>query len=277
MADAVREDGRARSYGALGDNRERRVDLQSCDEAASGNVEFGPPSVVVIGQIEDVSCPRSDRHGLGGGDVVDIGRGHCGVAWTRTVGVIDNVQLGPAHAGGKLRPIGTQSAQSKARGIDQIHGICNLAPKRTLAARHQLSQKANEHGARALGVGVCQRGARHLARADVIEPRRVALEAGFDRPQARCARKLRIQHRDKLVLRRQSPNLLVGLPLVHKPIEHRPRRKLQDRVKYCIVVAHGVGSFLCRERRQNVKTQKNPRHAPCPQKTNRTAVRLSRA
>jgi hypothetical protein len=47
-------------------------------------------------------------------------------------------------------------------------------------------------------------------------------------------------------------------------------------VKYCILVAHGVGFLLCREHWRMLKTQKNPRHAPRPQKSNRTAVGLTR-
>jgi hypothetical protein len=31
------------------------------------------------------------------------------------------------------------------------------------------------------------------------------------------------------------------------------------------VVAHGVGSSPCLEHWRMLKTQKNPRHAPCPQ------------
>ena len=81
----------------------------------------------------------------------------------------------------------------------------------------------------------------------------MTLEAGLNRAQALAARKLRVEQCDELVLRRQPAHLLVGLQLVHKPIQHMPGHQLQNRVKYCIVVAHGLGSFPCLERRQTSK------------------------
>ena len=149
-------------------------------------------------------------------------------------------------------------------------------PERTFAAAHQVGQKPGEHCARPLCIGIGERRARNLAGAKMIKLAGVALKAGLDRSQALAAHQLRVQQCDELVLRRQPAHLLVGRKLVHKPIQHMPGHKLQDRVKYCIVVAHGVGSLSCLDRRQNVKTQKNPCHAPRPLKSNRTAVGLSR-
>src|SRR3977135_3688814 len=48
-------------------------------------------------------------------------------------------------------------------------------------------------------------------------------------------------------------------------------------MKHCIVVTHGVVPLPCLERWRTLKTQKNPHHAPCPPKLNRTAVGLTRA
>src|SRR3979490_2031385 len=47
-------------------------------------------------------------------------------------------------------------------------------------------------------------------------------------------------------------------------------------MKHCIVVTHGVVPLPCLERWRTLKTQKNPHHAPCPPKLNRTAVGLTR-
>ena len=54
----------------------------------------------------------------------------------------------------------------------------------------------------------------------------MALKSGLDRPQALIARQLRVQQRNKLILRRQPAHLLVRLELVHKPIQHMPRHML---------------------------------------------------
>ena len=57
--------------------------------------------------------------------------------------------------------------------------------------------------------------------------------------------------------------LLFAAELVHQAIQHIPRHELQNRVKYCIVVGHGVGSFLCLDtsaKRQNTEEIHAMRH-----------------
>ena len=125
--------------------------------------------------------------------------------------------------------------------------------QRPLAAVHEFAQQAGKYRARPLRIGIRQRRTRHFAGAEVIELAGMTLEAGLNRAQALAARKLRVEQCDELVLRRQPAHLLVGLQLVHKPIQHMPGHQLQNRVKYCIVVAHGLGSFPCLERRQTSK------------------------
>src|SRR5215469_1938199 len=110
----------------------------------------------------------------------------------------------------------------------------------------------------------------------MIKARRMAFEARFDRSQALRATQLRVQHRDQLVLRRQPSHALVCPMLINKLLKRSPRDELQDAVQYCIVMAHGADPFPCLERCRTLKTQKNPRHALCPQNLSRTAVGLSR-
>src|ERR1043165_864320 len=112
--------------------------------------------------------------------------------------------------------------------------------------------------------------------AQMVEPRRMARQAGFDRAQALGPGKLSIDERDQLVPRGQPAHFLVRPVPLHQPIHNIPRHEVQHRAKYCILVAHGVDLLPCREHWRMLKTQKNPRHAPRPANLNRTAVGLSR-
>ena len=216
------------------------VDLQTGHDPAAGGIEFGPPAIVVIAQIEHVSGPRLDRHRLGDCNVVDIGGCHFGKAWATGIRIIDKVQLGPKHPGRELRPIGAQRTQPKAGGVDQISRLRDPAAKRALTAAHQFGQKAGKHRARPLRIGIRQRRARHFASAKVVELAGVALKASLDRPQAFAAGQLRVQQGNKLMLRRQPAHLLVCSEFIHKPIQYRPGHQLQNRMEYCIVMGHGV-------------------------------------
>src|ERR1700739_4926418 len=55
-----------------------------------------------------------------------------------------------------------------------------------------------------------------------------------------------------------------------------PRNILQKSLKSAILLPHGLILLRVPKRRQTLGAQKNQRHAPCLQKTNRTAVGLSR-
>ena len=242
-------------------HRQGCVDLQPGDEAATCGIEFGPPAIVVVAEVEDIGRPRADRHGLGDGDVVDVGRCQLGKTRTLMVRTIDDMQLDPAHTGAKLRPIGAQRVQPEARGVNQIHRICHLAGEAAFAAAHQLRQQPRKDGARALGVGISQGRARQLPRSEMIEPCGMALERSLDRTQALGVRKLRKQHRHELVLRAEPPHPLVGLIPVHKPVQDTPWHQLQKAVKYCIVVAHGGVFLACLEHLAMLKTAEES--TPC--------------
>jgi hypothetical protein len=181
---------------------------------------------------------------LGHSDVADVGGCDVGEARAGAVWIINDMQLGPGYASAELRPLGAQRAQPKAGGINQIHGICDPAAKPTFAAAHQFGQQAVEHCARASGIGIGERRARHFASAKMIEPASMTSEAGFDRPQALAAGQLRVQQGDELIPRRQPTHLLVGLRRIHQPIQDVPRHELQQCMKYCIVVTHDVAFSL---------------------------------
>ena len=73
-----------------------------------------------------------------------------------------------------------------------------------------------------------------------------------------------------------SSFILFSPVLLDQPIEQRPRHMLQQPMEYAILMLHDVDPSGVPIRRQTLATQMNQRHAPCPQKLNRTAVGLTR-
>ena len=255
---------------------ERRVGLEAGDDPAAGGVEFGPPGIVVIAEIEDIGGARLDRHLLGRGDVVDVGRGDRGIDRTVGIGIVDHVHLGAADPGREPRPVGAAFVQAHARGIDQVGRLGELAAQPAMGLLHHHRQQLGEHRDRPLRVGIREGRAPHRIRAEVVEPRRMARKSGHDLAQARRARKLAIEQRHQLALGRQPAHPRIGSVVFHQAIEPMPRNMLQKSVKYAILVPHGLILLRVPKRRQTLGTQKNQRHAPCPPKLNRTAVGQAR-
>jgi len=104
-ADAVGQDGAVGGDGQFLDHRQRGVALEARDDAAAFLVEPGPPSIIVIAEIEDVSGTGFDGHRLRRGDVVDPCRGDRGIDRAVAIGVVDDVQLDAAHLGREARPV----------------------------------------------------------------------------------------------------------------------------------------------------------------------------
>jgi hypothetical protein len=105
MADPVGEDRAALGHRQFLDHRQRGIGFEASDDPALCGVELGPPGIVVIAQIENVGGAGRDRHRLGGGDVVDPRRGDRGIDRPVGVGIVNDMQLGAAHALGKPCPI----------------------------------------------------------------------------------------------------------------------------------------------------------------------------
>ena len=195
QADAVREDAgvdgalRERQFGGDG---QAGVGLEAGDQAAAGPVHGGPPAVIVVAQIEDIGGAGLDRHGLGRGDVVDLGGGHGGIDRPVGIGIVDHVQLGACGGGGKAGPLGAQPAEPQPGGIDQIGGFAQRPAQAALRLRHHQREQLGEQRAGAGGIGVGQARARHRPPTDVVEPRRVALQPAHDVAQALRAGQLPI-------------------------------------------------------------------------------------
>src|SRR5262249_55984061 len=142
--------------------------------------------------------------------------------------------------------------------------------------RPHRTHHAADHLPRPLRIGVRQRRAVDRRGTKTVEPGLVAGHAGDDLAQARRTAQLAKQQSNEVPLRIQFARQSVGTVLLHKLLKSMPRHVLQEAMKYAILMPHGAVSLPCLERCPTLKTQKNPRHAPCPLKSNRTAVGSSR-
>src|SRR5438105_4117308 len=70
MSDPIANDRRSSWNWPTFDNLKRRVDLQPCDDATAGTVQFRPPGKIVIAEVENVGRFRLNRHFFGGCNVI---------------------------------------------------------------------------------------------------------------------------------------------------------------------------------------------------------------
>ena len=69
---AIGEDRTARFDEAFAHLAQRRIGFEAGHDPTARGIEFGPPAVIVITQVEHIRRTRRDRHDPGGTDVVDI-------------------------------------------------------------------------------------------------------------------------------------------------------------------------------------------------------------
>ena len=255
---------------------ERCVGFEPGDDPATDGVEFSPPGIIVIAEIEDIGGTRLDRHLLGHGDVVDVGRGDCGIDRAIGIGIVNHVHFGTADPGREPRPAGAALVQARARGIDQVGRLGKLATQPAMGLLHHHRQQVGEHCDRSLCVRIREGRSPNRIRAHMVEPHRMARKSCHDLAQARRTRKLAVEQRHQLALGRKSAHPRIGTMVFHKAFEPMPRNVLQKSMKYAILMPHGLILLRVPKRRQTLGTQKNQRHAPCPQKSNRTAVGQAR-
>jgi len=176
MADAIGQDGSARRHRQCLDHRQRRVGFEPGDDAALRPVELGPPVVIVIAQVKHIGRPRLDRHRLGRGDVVDIGGGDHGIDRPVAVGIIDDVHLGAACRIGKARPRRAAPIKLEAARIDQINRIAQRPAQMPVGAADHPREPLAENRGRAVRIGIGQGRALHRPRAEMVQPRPMALQ-----------------------------------------------------------------------------------------------------
>jgi hypothetical protein len=150
------------------------------------------------------------------------------------------VQLGAAHALGKARPVEAARIEPQPRRIDQIGGLGQAAAQTAMRPRDHQRQQLGEQRARSIVVGVRQGRAPRQLRAQMVEPRRLALDPADNLAPARRAGKLAIEHRQELALARQPARPRVCPMHRRQPLKIIPRHMLQKLVKYAIVVPHGI-------------------------------------
>jgi len=241
----IAADRRSRWDRMILDDRKRRVGFEPRDNAAAGLIERRPPAIIVIAEVENVDSSRFDRHFLGGRDVIHVCRGHHEIKWLIGIGIVNDVCFGAANPRRKRRPMTAQTAQPHAGRIDQADTIADFPPISALQLSHQRRKQAAKYFNRTRSIGRRERRLRHRVAPEMIKLAGMASQARFDVAQASQAAKLRIQHRDQMRLGLQGARISVGIVLLHKPIDERPRNMLQNSMKNDILVLHGLDPFSC--------------------------------
>ena len=186
------------------------------------------------------------------------------------------MHLDAADAGREPRPILAQPTQTKAGSVDEMHCLANLA----LLVSRQLANEIGKNAAEDLpgpqSIGIRQCRAFRLLGAEMVELRSVAPQSGFNLTQASRPGQLPVNQCDQLAFRRQAADMLCR-PGVHPQAVRSgatANASIRCETRYCGAAWRGF--LLCLDRRLNVKSQKNPCHAPRPPKLNQTAVGLTR-
>ena len=190
------------------------------------SIELGPPGIVVIAQIKDISSAGLDRHRLRSGDVVDPGWSDRRIDRPVGVGVVDHVQLGAAYALGKAGPAEAAGVEPEPGCIDQIGGLGQGAAQTAMRAGNHQREQLAEYRARPQRVGIGQRRTPRQPGPDVVEPHRMALQTGDDIAQARCPRQLTVEQRHELAFRGQLANPRIGSVRCYQPVKFIPRQML---------------------------------------------------
>ena len=105
LAGAVREDIAALGTLVFGEDFKGRILLEAGDDTAVCLVQLGPSAVVIVAKIKDIGRARLDRHGFGGGDIVDPGCRNSRVDRPFAVGVIDDMGLDATGPVGEMGPV----------------------------------------------------------------------------------------------------------------------------------------------------------------------------
>jgi len=164
-ADVVGQNIAAPRYRQLFHHGQRRVGFEAGDDPALRGVELGPPRVIVIAEIKDIGGARFDRHLLGHGNVVDVGRAHRGVDRAVGISIVDDMHLGTADPRREPRPTGTVPIQPNAGGINQISGLGELAAQAAMSLPHQHRQHFGKYRHRPPRIGIRQGRAANRMRA----------------------------------------------------------------------------------------------------------------
>src|SRR5271165_835258 len=246
ISDPITQDRRRSCWHrALLDNLKRRIAFEPRDNVAAGPMQLRPPAIIVITEVENVGCARLNRHLLRCRDIIYVRRGDHQIEWLIGIRIVDDVRFGAANSRRKRRPVAAQAAQLYAGRIDQTHTIADFPPISSLQLSHQRREQSCEHFGGPQSIAGRERRPRYGAAPKMIKLVGMALQARFDLAQTSCAEKLGVQHRDQMRLGLQNSVIPIGIVLLHKMIESRPRDEFQNRMKDDILVSHGLGPYSC--------------------------------
>jgi hypothetical protein len=165
--------------------------------------------------------------------------------------------------------------QPQAGGINQVRRAVERAAQTAIGLRHQCSKQRLEHRTRAVCVGIGERRAGNLARAQVVQSHRLAVHPGHRLAQTAEARQLPDQQRHELTLRGERPHPFVRLVRRDQIVEHLPWKVVQHPVQDRIPMLHRATLFVSMAAKQchhRVESAQVGRSA----KFHRTAVGLTR-
>src|SRR5262249_22708234 len=275
--DAVAQHARSRGDWHVSGAAKRCVGFEARHNPAAGPIEFGPPTVIVIAEVEYVAGAGLDRYFLGDDDVVDVGRAHHVVDWARKLRIIDDMSFGAAHFGGKTRPFRPDAGKMKAGRVNQADHFAHVAPELATGHAEHVFEQAGKHQRTASSIGIRKGGARRHPPADVIKSPLMARHRGFNGAKRIGPCQLTEQKRNELMSRLELANEFIRPVFLHKTIENRPRNQFQDVMQDAILMPHGVDPFRVQMIRNQLEASRinvvhSIKHEPY-----RTAVALCRA
>ena len=185
------------------------------------------------------------------------------------------MKLRATGVGREPRPF-AQAIQTEAGRVDEMQRLAHLLTQSGHRLRDQPRKKSGKHLGAAKSVGVRKGRARHRARTQMVKSRRMALKRADDVPQTFGAGQLPVKQGQKLALGRQLAHTRIRAMLFHKTLECAPRKVLRDRVKYAILMPHGLASFSCPNPSPNDSNRGINAVRPVHIKLNRTAVGQAR-
>src|SRR5580704_15160167 len=222
---------------------EAGVGLAAGDEVGVGLIDLGPPAIVTIGLVKNVSRRCLDRHLAAEADVA-VERWSDRLA-VRNVGlrVVDDVQLQAPYASIPLRPL-DHLAERDRRRIDQSDHLLTLAPPRPGSLSGQTAEQLGEDRHRSPLVGIRQCRSAEFANPQVIVVVGVGLPSCFQLAQALGAAQLSADQTHQMVPAIKL--LVVGIAIVtiHNGVELPSIYQFEQAAKNAIAITHAWSFYF---------------------------------
>lgn len=115
--------------GESSTSRRQPAFLEARHQAATARVEFRPPTVIIIAEIENIGHAGLDWHLLSDGEVIDFACDDGVIDGSFEIRVNDDMRIGAADGCREPRPFGADAGKTQAGRIDQPDGFAELAPQ----------------------------------------------------------------------------------------------------------------------------------------------------